>query len=168
NLGFICDASCRTEIKKAVQDEISKSTPKSTVATTTIPKPTVAPIVSKQTSYIPFAGPITSTSTDWVDATGTDITIDVVNDYGKNAAVSWQTSLKVADGNGQAYARLFDVTHGIAVSGSEISTTNNSDYQTVSSGNFTLWSGRNTYRVQIKSLNSFVVTFGSGRMKIVY
>lgn len=76
--------------------------------------------------------------------------------------------MKVAHGNGQAYARLFDVTHGIAVAGSEISTTNNSSYLRVNSGNLGLWAGRNVYRVQLKSLNSFEITYTGGRIRITH
>ena len=81
---------------------------------------------------------------------------------------SHEASLKVAHANGTAFARLFDVTHGIGVSGSEISTTNNAVPKLATSGNLNLWAGRNLYRVQIKSLNSFEITFSEGRIKIGY
>lgn len=161
----VCGVDCKEEITREVAKAvatISAMTKKTVI--------TQAPAATSQgkTAYIPLGGPITSTSTAWVDAPGTDVYLDLANDYGKTAKVTWEASLKVAHGNGQAFARLYDVTHGIAVSGSEFSTVNNATSQLVSSGDLNLWSGRNLYRVQIKSLNSFEVTFGNGRIKISY
>ena len=74
----------------------------------------------------------------------------------------------MANANGTAYARLYDVTHNIAVNGSEVKIENKDTSTQVVSGALSFWAGKNQYRVQIKSLNSFEVTFGSGRVKIVY
>ena len=162
----VCGEDCKSEIEKSVSEAIATL---SGETKTTIVKETVTQTSPKvqQVSYIPLAGPITSTSTDWVDAPGAESYINLA-EYGSSAIVTWDASLKVAHGNGKAYARLFDVTHGIAVNGSEFSTTDNSDYLQVSSGNLSFWAGDNIYRVQIKSLNSFEVSFGGGRVKIVY
>lgn len=160
--------TCGEDCKREVNDIVSRAVSTISGATKTIiQKETVTDTSSKKTAYIPLSGPITTTSTDWVDAVGTDVYIDLVNDYGKNTRVSWEAFLSVANGNGQALARLYDATHGIAVNGSEVSTTNGDSTQ-VFSGNLSLWSGKNLYRVQLKSLNSFVVTFASGRIKINY
>lgn len=163
----ICGPDCKKEIQTAISSAIAtlSASPKVTTLTTPSPLKTKAPT---QTSYIPLSGPVTTTSTDWVDVPGTDTYIDLKNDFGVSASVSWNAFLSVANSNGQAFARLFDVTHGIAIDGSVISTVNNSSLQQVSSGSLNLWAGRNLYRVQIKSLNSFTVTFGSGRIKITY
>lgn len=169
NNGDTCGPNCQTQIEDAVGRATASL---SGSARTPLPRPTATAVPTAapktQTSYIPLAGPITTTSTDWVDAPGTDTSIDLVNDYGSGTKISWDAFLSVANSNGQAFARLFDVTHGIAVDNSVISVTDNSALTQVTSGYLNLWSGRNTYRVQIKSLNSFTVTFGSGRMKIVY
>lgn len=162
----VCGDACKSEIEKAISEAIAAL---SGETKTTAVKKTVTQVVQKeqQVSYIPLAGPITTTSTDWVDVPGAESRINLA-EYTNGAIVTWDTSLKVAHGNGKAYARLFDVTHQIAVSGSEISTTDNPDYLQVASGNLSLWAGDNLYRVQIKSLNSFEVSFGGGRVKIVY
>lgn len=157
---------CGEDCKKEINDIVSKAI--STVSGTTktvIQKEITSP--TKKTAYIPLSGPITTTSTAWVDAAGTDVYIDIVNDYGKNATISWEAFLSIANGNGQTFARLYDATHGIAVNGSEISTILGTSTQ-VSSGALSFWAGRNLYRVQLKSLNSFVATFASGRIKINY
>ena len=159
-----CGTTCKSEIQRAVSEAMAtlSGKPQTTTKITT-PVPT-----GKKTSYISLSGPITTTSTAWVDASGVEVYVDLTNDYSKDATVFWEATLSVANGNGQAFARLFDVTHGIAVNGSEISLTNNATPTLVSSGNLSFWSGKNLYRVQLKSLNSFVVTFASGRIKIVY
>lgn len=160
-----CGSECKKEINKAVADAISTISGQ----TKTVTAQTTTPGTSqKQTVFIPLAGPITTTSTDWVDASGTDFSFDLTSDYNKSATVSWDTFLSVANSNGQAFARLYDVTHKIAVNGSEVSITNTAAPTQVSSGNLSFWAGRNLYRVQIKSLNSFVVTFSSGRVKVTY
>ncbi|MFH1971138.1 MAG: hypothetical protein ABIJ05_02010 [Patescibacteria group bacterium] len=160
--------NCSEDCKKEIEDRISQAISTVSATKTIIPTSTAVTKTETKIAYIPLSGPITSTSTGWVDAAGTDIYIDLVNDYGKNAKVSWEAFLKVAYGNGQVFARLYDATHGIGVDGSEISLVGTEVSTQVSSGNLNLWKGRNLYRVQIKSLNSFEVTFGSGRIKITY
>ena len=160
----VCGEDCKSQINDIVSRAVSTI---SGTTKTIIQKETATEPPSKKTAYIPLSGPITTTSTSWVDAAGTDVYIDLANDYGKGASVFWEAFLQIANGNGQAFARLYDATHGIAVNGSEISTTNGTSTQ-VSSGSLNLWAGRNLYRVQLKSLNSFVVTFASGRIKINY
>jgi hypothetical protein len=119
-----------------------------------------------QTTYIPMGSAASTTNTDWVDVADSNVYIDLVNDYSEDAYVTWEASLKVAHANGIAFARLFDETHGIAVSGSEIKVENSDTYVQTSSGYLPLWRGNNLYKVQIKSLNSFEVTYSSGKVKI--
>ncbi|MFZ5932762.1 MAG: hypothetical protein ACOYT7_01665 [Patescibacteria group bacterium] len=154
-----CGSECKKEIKRVVADAIATiaAVPKTIIKTQS---------TSLKTSYVPLDGTVTTTSTAWVDAAGVEVAFDLRQDYGENARVSWEASLKVAHANGTAYARLYDATHGIPVLGSEISTTNNSSFVRVASGNLNLWSGRNTYKVQLKSLNSFEITYTGGRIKV--
>jgi hypothetical protein len=157
---------CGEDCQKQISEQVSKAV--ATISgTTTKEVIKEVPTTQNKTSYIPLTGPITTTSLDWIDAAGTDVYIDLANDYNKNAYVTWEAFLKVANGNGMAYARLYDVTHGIAVNGSEISTDAASSTQ-IFSGKLSLWAGKNLYRVQLRSLTSFEVTFSSGRIKIVY
>lgn len=120
------------------------------------------------TTYIPMGSTSTTQSTGWITIEDTAVYVNAQDDYGESAVFSWSASLKVAHGNGQAFARLYDATHGIAVDGSEISTTNNVDFQQVSSGSLPFWRGTNLYKVQIKSLNSFVVTISNAKIKVSY
>ena len=153
------------KISKMISDAIA--TLSATTKTSTAIKST--PVASgNRTSYIPMGSSSTTQSTDWVDVADSDVYIDLKNDFGENAYITFEISLKVANSNGQAFARLKDVTHGIIVNGSELTTINNSDYVRVSSNKLGLWQGRNLYRLQIKSLNSFEVTQSNGKIKVVY
>lgn len=165
-----CGDNCKKQITDNVAVALStiSTVPKEITKTVTV---TVTPIPTKpkaQTAYIPIAGPLSSTSKDWYDLAGTDFYLNFNTDYGKSAYANWDASLKVKDGNGTVYARIYDVTNKIAVNGSEISVSNKADLTQVISGGLSLWSGNNLYRVQLKSLNGFEVTFGSGRIKIIY
>ena len=155
---------CGQECKDYIKTQVTKA-----VANLPTPSSAIAPQLakSKQTTYIPLSGPISTTSTDWVNAVGTEVNIDLTNDYSNGAYVTWEASLKIANASGLALARLFDVTHGIAVNGSEVSVSSAS-YSSVSSGKLGLWAGNNKYVVQIKSQTSQEATFGSGRIKVVY
>src|SRR3989344_2924071 len=159
---------CGEACQKKIDEEVARAVATISASSQAAKLPSSPATLKGETTYIPLSGSFSTTSTDWYDLQGVEAYIDLEKEYGKNASVSWEGSLKVAHGNGQAFARLFDTTHGIAVSGSEISTTNNADSKLVTSGNLNLWAGRNLYRVQIKSLNSFEVTFGEGRIKIAY
>lgn len=157
-----CGSTCKAEIDRRISEALANTTG----STKTIVQKQVIP--SSQTVYIPLAGSVTTTSTDWTDVPGTEIYIDLVKDYGSTAKVSWEASLSIAHANGTVYARLYDSTHGIGVAGSDVSVTDKATLTSVNSGYLGLWAGRNLYKVQIKSLNTFEANFGSGRIKISY
>jgi hypothetical protein len=160
-----CGESC----KKQIEEIVTKNSKVETVKTVTItPFPVVTAKAKAQTAYIPIAGPLSSTSKDWYDLAGTEFYLNFNTDYGKSAYANWDASLKIKDGNGTVYARIYDVTNKIAVNGSEILVSNKGDLTQVISGGLSFWAGNNLYRVQLKSLNGFEVTFGSGRIKIIY
>lgn len=160
---------CDSECQKIITEEVGRAVATISANTKSIIINQASGNISKpQVSYIPLDGNFSTTSTDWTDAKGIEVSFDLAKDYSAGAKVAWEASLRVANSNGTAYARLFDVTHGIAVDGSEISVTDSSDYQRVSSGDLKLWAGRNVYRVQIKSLNSFNVDYTAGKIRISY
>jgi len=160
-----CGDLCKKEIEDAVVKAMAAITPTMIKTSTT----TVAQTTQKGgTTYIPMGTTYESTSTDWYTIDDTATYIDLINDYGKTASVSWEASLKVAHGNGQAYVRLWDDTNKIAVDGSVLTTENNSEYKLVTTGVLPFWKGRNLYKVQIRSLNSFVVSYTGGKIRISY
>ncbi len=158
-----CNQSCREEIAKAVSDALSDIP--SITTETIIEKETIV-TESQGTDYISMGTSDTTTSTDWVDVEASAVYIDLENDYGADANVSWEASLKVAHGNGKAFARLYDDTNKIAVDFSELTTENNVEFTQKTTGNLPFWKGRNLYKVQIKSLNSFEVTYSGGKIKV--
>lgn len=168
-----CDQACRDQIESELQAKINSANSDSTPTPIPSISPTVTPKVitttsqNKTTTYIPFSGPFSTTNTDWTNVPGAQAYVDLKNNYSASAYVTFEASIR-ATGGGEIHARLFDSTHGIAVDGSEVSTTDSSSSILVSSGKLNLWSGNNLYNVQIKSLNSFNVTFDSGRIKLVY
>jgi hypothetical protein len=156
-----CGKKCKEEIAQTVSRAVATLS-----GTTTVIQE--VPVVPTQTVYIPLGATAMTTSIEWVDVDDSSFYIDVIGEYGDQAKVSWETSLKVAHGNGKAFARLYDGTNNIAVDFSELSTENNASYERVSSGSLPFWRGRNLYKVQIKSLNSFEVTYSGGRVKVSY
>lgn len=159
-----CDAACQ----KTIDDQVSKAfaTISGSLNRTSVPTATAAP--SHQVQFITLGGTFTTSSLDWVNVPGTDVTFDISKNYPPNSIVTWQAALSVANPNEKASARLFDTTHGIGINGSEISVAGSTSFQTVYSGNLNLWSGNINYIVQIKSLNSFPVSYSGGKIKIVY
>ena len=157
-----CGEACKQEIARLVSEATA------TLSGTT--KEIVKEVGDSgaKTTYIPMGATFATTSTSWVDVSDSAVYIDVENDYGKDAKVSWEASLKVAHGNGKAFARLYDDTNKIAVDFSQVSTTDNVDFEQVTSTYLPFWRGRNLYKVQLKSLNSFEVTYSGGKIKVSY
>lgn len=159
---------CGDECKKQIEEIVTKNKTETVKTVVNTPVPVITSKPKAQTAYIPIAGPLSSTSKDWYDLAGTEFYLNFNTDYGKSAYANWDASLRVKDGNGTVYARIYDVTNKIAVNGSEISISSKGDLTQVISGALNFWAGNNLYRVQLKSLNGFEVTFGSGRVKIIY
>jgi hypothetical protein len=139
---------------------VASPTPKVIIVSST-PQATV-----QQITYIPLSGGNTQ-STDWVNVSGTQFTMNF-GDYGGKAYAVWDANLHVDNANGQTFARLFDETHSIAVNGSEISVTNMATSMDETSSALSFWAGNNTYIVQLKSLNGSTAFMDSGRIKITY
>ncbi|MDO8503460.1 MAG: hypothetical protein Q7S60_02095 [bacterium] len=162
----VCGADCQNVVRNLVADAIATVSGQ----TTTIVKETSVVQQKKsspRTSFIPLGGSASTISQSWVDVKGSDVYIDLSDYNGASSIwVGFDATIKMESGNGKAYARLFDVTHGIAVSGSEASTSSG-DFTVASAENISLWAGNNLYRAQIKSLNGLTASFSSGRVKIV-
>ena len=164
----VVKTSCNDLCKSEIEDIVSEAVSGTSVKTEKIVETKTVVTDSSGTDYISMGSTSTTTSTDWATLEGTGVYIDLIEDYGKDAVVSWEVFLKVEHANGQAFARLYDATNNIAVDLSELSTTNNAEFKRVSSGYLPFWRGRNLYEIQVKSLNSFLVTYSGGRIKISY
>lgn len=141
--------------------------PTSTPTPAYTPKPTTVASGPKVT-YIPLGIGGSTQLTDWTDVPDSQVYVSLTTEYGPAASVWWEALLKVENGSGTTYARLFDVTHGIAVDGSQIALSNIATPTLVEGGPLRFWAGRNLYKVQIKSLNSSTAYFDFGRIKISY
>lgn len=120
---------------------------------------------SKSTQYIPIPGSGSTLENKWVDLTGTEFYIST-EDYPNLVGAYFEANMKLVNGNGLAFLRLFDITAGVEVWGSEISA-NNQKFNSVSSGKLTIRNGTHLYRVQAKSLTADTTVFNSGRIKMI-
>lgn len=127
------------------------------------PAPTVKQKV-RQVQYFSILGSGQTTSNDWAGLSGTEFYFDRGN-YSGLIDISFEGNLRLLNGNGSVYVRIFDVTHSIAVQGSEIFATSQTS-TVISSGSLAFWAGNNLYRVQAKSLTADTAVFNSGRLKI--
>lgn len=132
------------------------------------PSPTTSkPIISKTktVAYIPLPGSGSLLSPKWADLSGTDFYFDTTDFPGLKDAY-FEANMKLLNGNGFAFLRLFDVTAGIEIWGSEVKT-NNQAVTAVVSGKLTLRPGKHLIRVQAKSLTADTTIYISGRLKII-
>ncbi|KKR84048.1 MAG: hypothetical protein UU32_C0051G0009 [Candidatus Woesebacteria bacterium GW2011_GWB1_41_10] len=120
---------------------------------------------TRTTSYVTIPGSGSTTETAWTNVAGSEFYFNPA-DYPGLVSVYFEANMKLFNGSGLAYAQLFDVTHGIGVQGSEVSTQTGSD-TVVESGQVSFWSGRNLIRVQVKSLTTESAIFNSGRLRIL-
>jgi len=160
-----CGLVCQQTIEEKVSQAISTISGKETIKETKVVEKTSGKTSQPQVVYIPLGGGGSTVSTDWTDVGNAEVYFDL-NDYPNLSEVRFEGFIKVLHGNGKAYARLYDVTHGIGVQGSNIETTGE-NFTMVGSDPLAFWRGKNLYRVQIKSLNGYEAFFDSGRIKIV-
>ena len=115
--------------------------------------------------YIPLGGSGSTASTSWADVGNAEVYFNI-DDYQNVDRIYFEGFIRVKNGNGKAFARLYDVTHSIGVQGSDIET-NNENFTMVESGTLSFWRGKNLYRIQVKSLNGYDAYIDSGRIKII-
>jgi len=160
-----CGSVCQQTINEKVSQAMATVSGKETIKETKVIEKTSAKTSQPQVIYIPLGGGGSTVSTDWTDVGNAEVYFDL-NDYPNFSEARFEGFIKVKNGNGKAFARLYDVTHSIGVQGSDIETTNE-NFALVSSDPLAFWRGKNLYRVQIKSLNGYEASIDSGRIKIV-
>jgi hypothetical protein len=161
--------TCGPDCQKYIDGQIASLAAEQAVA----PQPTSKPVIITKTipkvktrtvNYVTIPGTGSTTFNDWQDLSGTEFYFDT-NDYPGLLEIYFEANMKLFNGNGLAYVRLFDANHSIGVQGSEIST-NGQDDTVITSGQVTFWSGKNLIRVQAKSLTADTAIFNYGRLKI--
>jgi hypothetical protein len=137
---------------------------------TSPPVVSVAPPVSTQTSsaksvYIPVGYSGSSTATQDFESIGSQqVTIDTSN-YPGYKQVVLEANMRIYQGNGTGWARLYNLTDGAIISGSDVSTSSET-FSTKSSSGFTLPAGNKLYTVQLKSLTGYSVDLQLVRIRI--
>jgi len=166
-----CSSDCNELVDKKINEILVPTLTAILNISTITPIPTVKVTVQNQTKrtrsiqYIPVSGNGSTLENKWVNLSGTEFYIST-DDYPNLTEAYFEANMKLTNGNGLAYLRLFDVTTGIEVWGSEISTSSQS-FTSVSSGKITIRPGNHLYRVQAKSLTADTTVFNSGRVKII-
>ncbi|MEK7163868.1 MAG: hypothetical protein AAB768_01850 [Patescibacteria group bacterium] len=153
---------CGTECQKYIDAKLIFPSPSPSTITKTVYQ-TVTKPKTKSIVYVPIPGS-GNVIGDWTSVSGTDFYFDKA-DYPGLLEINFEGNLKLFNGNGMAYMRLFDVTHGIAVQGSDAQTSNQTSTP-VNSGSINFWSGKNLYRVQVKSLTADTAIFDGGKLKV--
>jgi len=160
-----CGQECKDYIDTKFKVQMSNVKTVEPTPTTKIVYQTAPKTKTRTTSYVTVPGSGSTTNTDWTDVTGSEFYFNPA-DYPGLVSVYFEANIKLMTGSGRAYVRLFDVTHGIGVQGSETSTQSGTD-TVVESGQVSFWQGRNLIRVQIKSQTTESAYFNSGRLRIL-
>lgn len=159
-----CGIECQKYIDESLKSQIpnpkASPTPSSTVVYKTTSKTKV-----RNVQYVTIPGNGFTLSNDWSDISGTDFYFNSA-DYPGLVEIYLEGNMRLLNGNGKAYMRLFDATHNIGVQGSELETTSQTSVVIVS-GKVTFWSGKNLIRVQLKSLTADTSILDSARLRIV-
>lgn len=118
------------------------------------------------TTYLPLGSGGSTKVTNWTVLDGSDFIFDL-KDYPEGTKVYWNGNLKAEVSNSRCFARIYDNSNFRAVDFSE-QTTNEKTTQNLTSQPLMIWAGRNTYRVEIKSLNGITCSLGSPRLIFKY
>jgi hypothetical protein len=157
-----CGTICQQTINERVSQAVATLSGKETKI---MEKTTTTKTSQPQVIYIPLGGGGSTANTTWTDVGNAEVYFDL-NDYPNFSEARFEGFIKVKNGNGKAFARLYDVTHNIGVQGSDIEA-NGENFTMVGSDPLAFWQGKNLYRIQVKSLNGYDAYIDSGRIKIV-
>lgn len=160
-----CGTICQQMIDEKISQAVSTISGKETIKETKVVEKTAGKTSQPGVIYIPLGGGGSTTSRDWADVGNAAVYFDL-KDYPNFSEARFEGFIKVLNGNGKVYARLYDATHGIGVQGSDIEASGE-NFALVSSDKLNFWQGKNLYRIQIKSLNGYEAAVDSGRIKLI-
>ncbi len=163
NTSDSCGSVCQQVIEEKISQAVATLSAKEnkTPEKITPSKVTTQP----QTIYIPLGGGGSTANTTWTDVGNAEVYFDL-NDYPNLVEARFEGFIRVKNGNGKAFARLYDVTHSIGVQGSDIES-DSENFTLVISSPLSFWQGKNLYRIQLKSLNGYDAYLDSGRIKLI-
>ncbi|OGC93194.1 hypothetical protein A3D85_01030 [Candidatus Amesbacteria bacterium RIFCSPHIGHO2_02_FULL_47_9] len=166
-----CGEECRAEIKNQLAGLQVGSDNGGTVVVLPTPTPTLKPVVQpavkkvRREEILTIPGSGSTSLREWTNLSGTEFYFDT-RDYPGLIEVYFEANLKLQNGNGTAYVRLFDITNSIAPAGAQNDTESQADVWTKSQKVF-FWAGKNLIRVQAKSLTADTTVYSQGRLRIV-
>ena len=120
--------------------------------------------VKEQT--IPISASGTTTSTEWTDVAGSEISFNKIN-YKGFKKLYFQANLGSDAGDRKAFARLYDATNGVGIQGSDVFSSSTT-LAFVQSGEINPFGGELKVRVQIKGLNGNLVSISNPRIVVKY
>lgn len=132
-----------------------------------VEKTSVVTVQNKKTShvaYLPISGSLSQIAYDWVSVPGSQFNFNKAS-YSGLKEIKFESNMKLLNGNGMAFVRLFDTTHGVAVTKSQVQTANQND-TVITSEPINFMDGNNLIEVQIKSLTADSTVFNSGKLVI--
>lgn len=120
---------------------------------------------SRQTLFIPIPGSGSTDNNTWQDLPGTEFNFNT-SDYPNLVSAYLEINMRLFNGNGAAFVRLFDISAGIEVWGSEVKTSSQS-FTALTSEKLTLREGNHLYRIQARSLTADTAVYNSGRIRLI-
>ncbi|HUW21674.1 MAG TPA: hypothetical protein VMW41_03300 [Candidatus Bathyarchaeia archaeon] len=167
-----CDLGCQVRISEEVAQAIATISGRNQPAELSvretakeIPTSVAVPTLTAKTNYLPLGSGSSTIIQDWTDVAGSDFVFNLA-DYGDQAYAFWQINIRAQHANSRCYARIYDVTNKRAVDFSERSTDQTS-YSLQESARLMIWAGKNTYRLQSKSLNGISCYLEAPRLIVV-
>lgn len=150
-----------TNIEKSLLDLQAKIAKLELSTTTQVPAQSTS---NKYPLYIPLGAGGEVGDRGFYSVSNYQVTIDTA-DYSGYKNMQLEVNLRLVQSVGEAKARLFNSTDNSAIASSDVSTT--SDKATlVTSGNFTLPSGKKTYVLQVQSTQGYTVQVQNARIKV--
>lgn len=146
-----------TDLQNQINLLKTGQTPLASTTTTT----TVA--ASKSAVYIPLGSGGTYNYKDWEALPAYEITLDTV-DYPGYTSMQLEVIFRLTQ-VAEAGARLYNYTDSAAISGSDVYTKSDT-FSLHTSSKFTLATGRKTYRLQVKSPDTYDVIIQNVRIKV--
>ena len=151
---------CQEEISKALA-EIS---PAPQQAASTVNQP-ASFINQTSITYFTLGGGTSTSNRDWSYVGGAEAYFNKKN-YPGLKKISLEVFLRI-NGAGDANVRLYDATHQVVISNSEL-WANTEAVSLKSSGPLELLEGENLYQVQLRSTTGYEVTMEGARFKLEY
>ena len=156
------------------QQIVSESCPQACVALIPTPVTIVEPQITSVPVYVPakrtreYYIPLGSGKTNnssWESITGVEAVIDTVT-YPNPKAIVFEVSMYIPTGNGEVFAKLYNVTDQHDAWRSEVKLSSSTS-QRIEANNIVLEKGKKLYRVMMKSTMGYEAVLSSARIKIV-